>query len=90
MTPKEKAIELVDKFTIPHYEWDGDGYNINWEETFKNRKHCALIAVDEILKSEPLEPNNIPDWLQPEDWFSEANKSAGEYWTEVKKEIEAL
>jgi hypothetical protein len=58
MTPKEKAIELVDKFTIPYYEWDGDGYNINWDETFKNRKQCALIAVDEILKTNPYKARN--------------------------------
>jgi hypothetical protein len=46
---KEEAIELVDKFTIPYYQWDGDGYNIDWEETFKNRKQCALITVDKLI-----------------------------------------
>lgn len=85
MTPKEKAIELVDKFTIPHYEWDGDGYNINWEETFKNRKHCALIAVDEILHLTSIR----------ESWFNVKGKYEerfvlDQYWVEVKKEIEAL
>jgi hypothetical protein len=46
MTPKEKAIEIVDKFKldpikplcIMHYE---------------HSKQCALIAVDEILNSRP-------------------------------------
>ena len=90
MTPKEKAIELVDKFTIPYYEWDGDGYNINWDETFKNRKQCALIAVNEIIESSPLDPNDAEEWLQPEDWFSDANISAEKYWLEVKQEIEKL
>ena len=40
MTPKEKAIELVDSyFTI-----------IDGQVEFKLIKQCALIAVDEILK----------------------------------------
>ena len=76
MTPKEKAIELVDKFTIPYYEWDGDGYNINWDETFKNRKQCALIAVDELI-----------DTI---DGFLEARIYALDYYKEVKQEIEKL
>ena len=39
MTPKEKAKELVDKFTFRCEECDYD-----W-----NAKQCAIIAVDEIL-----------------------------------------
>lgn len=80
MTPKEKAKQLVESMAFNCRECD---YELK-------AKECALIAVDEILKSEPLEPNNTPNWLQPEDWFSEANKYAGEYWIEAKKEIEAL
>ena len=85
MTPKEKAKQLFDNMLekMPH----PDVTNAN---VYSIAKRCALISVDEILKSEPLEPNNIPEWLQPEDWFSEANKSAGEYWLEVKQEIEKL
>ena len=78
MTPKEKALELVDKFTIPYYEWDGDGYNINWDETFKNRKQCALIAVVEIL-------DNFPN-----EFWDEYLIDNFKYWQEVKKEIENL
>ena len=40
MTPKEKAIELVDKFNKPdttHYPY------------VHNAQQCALIAVDEII-----------------------------------------
>lgn len=84
MTPKEKAIELVDKFTIPHYEWDGDGYNINWEETFKNRKHCALIAVDEII-----EATSIKYEFRDAELFY-AGKKPMQYWLDVKKEIQKL
>lgn len=39
MNPKEKAEELVNKFTFRCEECDYD-----W-----NAKQCALIAVDEIL-----------------------------------------
>lgn len=84
MTPKEKANNLCMRFLIQ------TSTDIPYGVNKTIAKECALIAVDEILKSEPLEPNNIPEWLQPEDWFSEANKSAGEYWVEVKKEIEVL
>ena len=82
MTPKEKAIELVDKFTIPYYEWDGDGYNINWDETFKNRKQCALIAVEEIYFG-------IFHYLKNTDELQNADREFV-YWEQVKQEIEQL
>jgi hypothetical protein len=44
MTPKEKAIEIVDSyFTI-----------IDGQVEFKLIKQCALIAVDEIIDANPL------------------------------------
>ncbi len=42
MTPKEKAKELVSKFTFLSYPESN--------EKFYNPKQCALIAVDEIIK----------------------------------------
>ena len=39
MTPKEKAKELIDKFTFQCKECD-----YNW-----NAKQCALIAVNEVI-----------------------------------------
>ena len=39
MTPKEKAIELYEKFIFPCWECD----------EFAKAKECSLIAVDEIL-----------------------------------------
>lgn len=43
MTPKEKAIEIVDSyFTI-----------IDGQVEFKLIKQCALIAVDEIINEYP-------------------------------------
>ncbi len=48
MTPKEKANELVDNY------WLMD--KINPFLSKEQAKQCALIAVDEILNSVPLEP----------------------------------
>lgn len=52
MTPKEKAIELVDKFMEHTVEWD----NVT-EYAFDSEYHakqCALIAVDEIIKNDTI------------------------------------
>jgi hypothetical protein len=45
MTPKEKAIELVDKFRLNVVDYEGNGLN-----DYKG-KQCALIAVDEKLET---------------------------------------
>ena len=42
MTPKEKAKELIDRFTFRKV----DGTIVRFDRT----KKCALICVDEILK----------------------------------------
>jgi tetrahydromethanopterin S-methyltransferase subunit F len=48
MTAKEKAKQLVEKFIEHTQEWDEiDGY-VN---DVYNSKQCALIAVDECLKT---------------------------------------
>ena len=49
MTPKEKAQDLFDKFNKPdttHYPY------------VHNAQQCALIAVDEILKTNPYKARN--------------------------------
>jgi len=43
MTPKEKAIQLVDNFRLNVLDYEGSGMN-----EYK-AKQCALIAVNEIL-----------------------------------------
>jgi hypothetical protein len=48
MTPKEKAIELVNEFKYINYDLDD----------IINHKECALIAVNEIL-SIMFEKDNI-------------------------------
>jgi hypothetical protein len=71
MTPKEKAGELVDKFSDLE---DGEMY-------IGKAKQCALIAVDEILKSVPKQPSisiTMPHF------------EATAYWEKVKSELEKL
>lgn len=77
MTPQEKAQELVDKFLHP-VRW-----KMGQEDIKERAKQCALIAVDEILKSNPIIPLSF--MLE-----SEALDAAREYWQEVKQELEKL
>ena len=69
MTPKEQAEELVRRYMQlrPHPTED---YLDN-----EDAKLCALIAVDEIIKS-------LDDVLHPNPF--------GQYWNKVKQEIENL
>ena len=43
MTPKEKAIELIDKMY--------DAMDIQDGDLWKSAKQCALIAIDEMLNN---------------------------------------
>lgn len=94
MTPKEKAKELVDKMDLKQMPSLNLARNeINLNDTFFNAKQCALIAVDEILKSEPRYPNNV-DWDDvggTHQYYYEAqHEEALNYWEEVKQEISKL
>jgi len=76
MTPKEKAIELADKY-FP-IVGDIDRMKCNSPRIYMGFVvQCALIAVDEILNLEPPELS----YLEP---FSKS------YWEEVKNEINQL
>jgi hypothetical protein len=84
MTPKEKAIELVDKFyqTTPNEAWINEplGCTQNYK-SWNQSKQCALIAADEVI-----------EFMEADDFDSDtcywANHSKMQYWTEVKQEIE--
>jgi hypothetical protein len=78
MTPKEKAIELFEKYdnTLTYLEYK------------TKSKQCALIAVDEIIKSNPhiyIERVSIGG----DNIYNEAKINI-RYWKEVKIEIEKL
>ena len=82
MTPKEKAYDLVILFTDKHNNVRKD-----------LAKKFALIAVNEILESEPRSPSDV-DWDDVggthEDYFVAQMEDAEKYWLEVKQEIEKL
>jgi hypothetical protein len=74
MTPKEKAKELVDKF----FEYSDSA------DEFRFAVKCALIAVDEIIKSSPARsPCTDSSDFMP-------HFKAVIFWEEVKQEIEKL
>ena len=64
MTPKEKAQELLNKMAFEVCKTDA--------------KQCALIAVDEIIASNPIA------------FDEDDNCIAKQWWQEVKTEIEKL
>ena len=64
MTPKEKALELFDKFNNPdttHYPY------------VHNAQQCALIAIEEIIKANPYEINKT-DMDSTIDYWQEVKK----------------
>ena len=83
MTPKEKAEQLVDKFSdIENMgrRSDENGFSI-WSTSLlqKQAKKCSLIAVDEILNLSYFKDNPTED----DDLYAN-------YFRQVKQEIEKL
>ena len=74
MTPKEKAKELVDKFSDYSETWD---YTNDQPLECNYAEQCALIAADEVLLFIKIQ---IGYYESPE--FI--------YWKEVKQEIEKI
>ena len=75
MTPKEKAIELVDKFepyVIRYTQDDVIGYLEQETPILEYQKQCALIAIDEII------------------WLLNNNQIDIDYYQEVKQEINGI
>jgi hypothetical protein len=79
MTPKEKAIELYNKYFLLHESTIDE--NAVWVVVALNKglaKKCTLIAVDEILQSDGWSSSRL-------EWDMYAS-----YWNKVKQEIEKL
>jgi len=72
MKAKDKAKALVERFDE----------NLTYLESKSKAKQCALICVDEILKSLRL------NWKYRETVFDFEQSEIYKYWQEVKKEIE--
>lgn len=84
MTPKEKAIELYEKFKpftlkVTYKMNDGSILENNW-----NAKQCALIAVDELIEATSMRY----EFRNGE--IVEAGRKPLQYWLDVKNEIENL
>ena len=77
MSPKEKAIELVDKFNKP---------NTTNYPYVHNAQQCALIAVDELIKYH----DEFMDVVRYELPSNIVASIPYKYWDEVKQEIEKL
>ena len=79
MTPKEKAIELVDKYWQLNYDWDGttkEGWAIDG----------ALIAVDEIINASPTYPWAKDVGAKAQGLYENVIFPTN-YWRDVKSEI---
>jgi hypothetical protein len=77
MTPKEKAEELVNKFMeYSHTDFITYRGGYQMDSQIENAKQCALIAVDEVIKSH----HNL---------YGVNNKEV-KFYLEVKQEIELL
>jgi len=85
MTPKEKAKELLDKFSdnvSVYYTENSVPCMLNAPMIIKQRKKFALIIVDKIVKSLT---NYGKDSNELQNMDREFN-----YWDKVKQEIEKL
>jgi hypothetical protein len=76
MTAKEKAIDLIEKFEDFADYQECDIFTQR-ERLRSNAKYCALIAVDEMIKQQKEQSDNMR-------W------SCITYWEEVKYEIKKL
>ena len=66
MTPKEKALELCQKFGYLGIKWEQTNYTTL---SLENAKKCALIAVDEIL-----DILDCPDWSNTFEYYQEVKQ----------------
>lgn len=86
MTAQDKAKELVSKFE--NIEWqqnlsidDAGWMTYELQMTTNAAKQCALIAVDEIMKSSDIKKSD----MNPNKFVY-----TDKYWQSVREEIEKL
>ena len=81
-TLEQTATELVEKYKQIIYQADKFSYLLDSED-LHFAKQCALIAVEEIIKSYDS------DWAKLDFWTQELSSTI-EFWKNVKAEIENL
>lgn len=84
MTPKEKAIELCNKF-MPHVRW-----KMGQDDVKARAKSCALIVVDEIIESRKDDGNFNDSLASVSSEYYTPHPMYLTYWLQVKKEIEQI
>ncbi len=96
MTPKEKAEELIEKYKDYVHGYVGSSMLTNHEypeQILAQAKKVALIVVDEIIKSRPLNPNYV-DWddcgATHKYWYEAQKEEALKFWNDVIIEIKAM
>jgi len=75
ITPKEKAIELVNRFIDYVNCWDDESADPNYTQAYNYAQECALIHL-----------NGIIDFIWSIDGYDEQYYE----YLEIKKEIEKL
>ena len=88
MKPEEKAKELVDKFLkkTPVKDFTKLTVEESGNELLRDlhvAKQCALICVEEILKSNPTESYSDP-------FIGISTHCEKSYWKKVKQQIQKL
>jgi hypothetical protein len=81
MTPKEKAKELIDKYSFVEIA--------NYTSMFEV-KQCALIAVDELIKNEYQLVDELLNIIQDNKIKLVVSLPDKSYWESVKIEIQKL
>lgn len=83
MTPKEKATNLLDKYLCNHFEAGGIG--MSWRQAAR----AATIAVEEIINSDPNDPQFTTgaEWEKDFLTLDRVSIDATKYWQEVKQEL---
>jgi hypothetical protein len=79
-SPKEKALELVEKYKIIIADHVVDMKIIYGTLTNKLAKQCALIAVDELISIS----------LPSSEFGGVITNNTTEYWNDVRNEINKL
>lgn len=84
MTPKEKALELLEQFDLLVTSWDCYNDKPYKDNGLVDKKECALVVVEEILKISAVADAHHMFIMYPE------RDNYTQYWTKVKEEINLL
>lgn len=83
-SPELKAKELVDKFMVhSKVGIDCNSYKEAATAKTEHAKQCALLCVDEIIKSDPSDPHDG----QYYELNSDRIEQVIEYWNKVREAI---